>query len=293
MPLTTPAIRPVPWWLYMLRILPRSLPGKTRLSRLLCTIYRRTGPVKIQARNLHFSVPSIGEPMAHALISNGIYEPETAEAIQNHLPRDGTFIDVGANIGIFSLMAAHHWCPLGRVVALEASPHIYQWLTQNAQDNPRPSLQVIHSAVTNNTGETVQFFDAPVDKFGMGSLSSRFDEPGFEVPTLSLDDAVAAAEIKQVDVIKVDVEGHELGVFQGALKILHHPNPPVIIFEFNDWAEDRPQDRSKAGDAQRFLISQGYSIQKLDDYLTHGPNPGPVIEIGSAELIAWKHNTPS
>jgi hypothetical protein len=127
----------------------------------------------------------------------------------------------------------------------------------------------------------------------MGSLTSRFGDTGSLVTSLSLDDAASSNAIQQVHVIKVDVEGHELGVFQGALKILHHPNPPVIIFEFNDWAENRPQDRSKAGDAQRFLSSHGYSIQKLDDYLAHGPNPGPVIEIGSAELIAWKHNTPS
>lgn len=284
---------PVPRWLYKLRMIPRSLPGKTRLSRLLCTLHQPSGPVQIQAQNLQFSLPSMAEPMAHALIRDGIYEPQTAEAIQRHLPRDGTFMDVGANVGIFSLMASHHWCPLGRVFAFEASPHICQWLTRNAEDNPTPVLQVIHSAVTRHSGETLQFFDAPSAKFGMGSLTSRFGDTGSLVSSLSLDDAASSNAIKQVHVIKVDVEGHELGVFQGALKILHHPNPPVIIFEFNDWAENRSQDGSKAGDAQRFLSSHGYSIQKLDDYLTHGPNPGPVIEIGSAELIAWKHNTPS
>jgi FkbM family methyltransferase len=284
---------PVPWWLYKLRMLPRSLPGKTRLSRLLCTLHQPSGPVQIQAQNLQFSLPSMAEPMAHALIRDGIYEPQTAEAIQRHLPRDGIFLDVGANIGIFSLMAAHHWCPNGLVVAFEASPNISQWLKKNTENNPSPALRVIHSAVTGRSGELLPFFDAPSDRFGMGALTSRFDGPVATVSTISLDDAASSNAIQQVHVIKVDVEGHELGVFQGALKILHHPNPPVIIFEFNDWAENRLQDRSKAGDAQRFLSSHGYSIQKLDDYLTHGPNPGPVIEIGSAELIAWKHNTPS
>jgi FkbM family methyltransferase len=226
--------------------------------------------------------------MAHALIRDGVYEPQTAAAIQNHLPRDGTFIDVGANIGIFSLIAAHHWCPLGRVVAIEASPRICEWLMRNVQENSSPGLQILNSAITRKSGETALFFDAPMEKFGMGSLTSRFGNFGSAVNTLSLDDAAASLGISQVDVIKVDVEGHELGVFEGAMKLLHHPKPPVIIFEFNDWAENRPHDNTKAGDAQRFLALQGYSIQKLDAYFAEGPKSGPIIESGSTELIAWK-----
>jgi FkbM family methyltransferase len=277
----------IPKWLHLFRLLPFGIPGKHRLARFLIRLSGLKGPVQIDAGGLVYALPSIQEPMAHALVRDGQYEPETVRVIQQHLPRSGVFLDVGANVGLFALPAAHHWCPDGRVLAFEASPGIYEYLAHNLETNPAPNLQIRAAAVTARSGDQLTFFDATEDKFGMGSLTSRFNQAGVSVPTISLDDAVAAAAISQVDVIKVDVEGHELGVFQGALNILQQIKPPVIVFEFNDWAEQRP-DGTQAGDAQRFLISQGYSIQRLSDYLRLGAKAGPVMESGGAELIAWK-----
>ena len=277
----------VPWWLYALRLLPVGLPGKMRFARLISLAAQRKGPVTIHAAGLTLAVPSLLEPVAQSLVWNGVYEPETAAALKQHLGTAGTMVDVGANIGCFSLMAAHHWAPQGRVLALEASPTIHKWLAWNAAANPARNLTVVHAAVTNTSGETVSFYNAPENKFGMGSLTNRFDSEALPVRTITVDDAVAAAGITQVDVIKVDVEGHELGVFQGAVRTLNQARPPVIVFEFTDWGEAR-DDGSCAGDAQRFLISQGYQIQRLRDYLQHGPQACAVLEHGGADLIAWK-----
>ena len=277
----------VPRWLYALRLLPCSLPGKNRLGRLLMRLSGLRGAARVRAQGLSFTMPSVEEPVCQGLIRDGVYEPETAEALRRHLGTSGTLVDVGANIGVFSLLAAHRWCPAGRVLALEASPQIHAWLAGNVRENPAANLTVVHAAVTSRSGETVSFFNAPESKFGMGSLTNRFDSAAQSVSTITLDDAVAAAGIRQVDVIKVDVEGHELGVFQGAMRALHQEKPPVIVFEFTDWGETR-DDGSKAGDAQRFLISQGYVLQRLSEYLKSGPKPGPVLEHGGADLIAWK-----
>jgi len=280
-------ITKAPNWLMALRFFSKKLPAKHRLARFLIRLSGLKGPVQIDAGGLKYSLPSIQEPMAHALIRDELYEPDTVRVIQQHLPKSGVFLDVGANVGLFALPAAHHWCPDGRVLAFEASPGIYQYLAHNLEINPAPNLQLMAAAVTARSGDQLTFFDATEDKFGMGSLTNRFNQVGVSVPSISLDDAVAEAGIPQVDVIKVDVEGHELGVFQGALSILHQPKPPVIVFEFNDWAEQR-EDGTRAGDAQRFLVSQGYSIQRLSDYLRRGAVAGRVIETGGAELIAWK-----
>jgi hypothetical protein len=134
------------------------------------------------------------------------------------------------------------------------------------------------------------FYNAPEAKFGMGSLTNRFGTEGIAVPTVALDDAVRAHGIDRVRAIKVDVEGFELGVFQGATQILTQPSAPVVFFEFNDWAENRPEQGVRAGDAQRYLLSLGYHLQRLDDFLA-GLLPGSeVIETGSADLVAIRHD---
>lgn len=282
-------VQRLPWWIYAPRLLPRSLPGKTRFARWFIRRGERSGPVEIPAQGLRFAVPSMKEPVAQYLIWDGVYEWETAEAIRRHLPSNGTFVDVGANVGMFSLLAAHHWAPQGQVLALEASPSVLPWLQRNAAQNPALNLQIRHAAVTSVSGQQALFFAAPANHFGMGALADRFngETKAVEVPTISLDDAIAQAGLTHVDVIKVDVEGYELGVFQGALRTLNQERPPVIIFEFQAWAENRPGE-IQPGDAQRFLAAQGFHLQTLRDYLRHGYRPGTVLETWGADMIAWK-----
>jgi FkbM family methyltransferase len=277
----------LPAWLYLLRLWPRALRGKTRVARWLSARCGLSGAVKIQAQGLSWAVPSLSEPVAQGLLRDGVYEPTTSEVIRRHLPKDGALVDVGANVGMFSLMAAHFWAKEGKVLALEASPQIIQWLRYNHEQNPAQNLTVRHAAVTESSGGEISFFNAPDAKFGMGSLTNRFSSSAVKVKTVSVDDAVAEAQLGHVHVMKVDVEGHELGVFKGAAKLLAQQPAPLIVFEFNDWAENR-DDGSRAGDAQRYLQSLGYQLQTVDGYLAGRRDPLPALEVGGADFVAWK-----
>src|SRR5262249_13394872 len=79
----------------------------------------------------------------------------------------------------------------------------------------------------------------------------------------SLDTMLAEMNIHQPDVIKIDVEGAELGVLRGAARLLASERPPVIVFEFADWAEARIPGQ-RPGDAQAFLIASGYRLFYLE-----------------------------
>jgi hypothetical protein len=99
-----------------------------------------------------------------------------------------------------------------------------------------------------------------------------------------LDRLLAVANLTHVNVLKIDVEGFELKVLQGAATLLAAERPPLVIFEFCDWAEARVPGVER-GDAQRFLIAQGYSIRLADRYPRGRPMTA-VMTDGAAMLVA-------
>jgi len=282
------AVQSIPPWLYCCRWLPRGLPGRGRIIRAFFRMAAPAGPVEIQAGRLTFCAPSLQEPVAAHLLSDGVYDPGTRAVIQRTLPRDGCFLDVGANIGAMALWAATACCPQGRVLGFEASPRIFQFLRQNAGQNRVQNFAPLHYAITAKADDVLTFFDAPEAKFGMGSLANRFSGRGVKVSTTTLDAIAASHALNQVDVIKVDVEGFELGVFEGAIQLLRRTPAPVIVFEFNDWAEERPDEGVSPGAAQRFLLAQGYRLQSVASFLDGQPPGMTVLTRGGADLVATR-----
>ncbi len=125
----------------------------------------------------------------------------------------------------------------------------------------------------------------------MGSRSmSRFGhENATSVEMTKLDSLAEKLNLDRVDCIKVDVEGYEQQVFQGASKILMQYKP-VIFFEFCDWSENRPNENSQAGDAQEYLMTLGYKIFLLESWISSKSPLAKALKKGSADLVAsYKH----
>ena len=276
----------VPKLLYMLRLLPSWLPGRYRFIFLCVRLSNLQGPVIILDRLFKWLVPSASEPVAIELIANGCYEKQTCEAIKRFLPPDGVLIDVGANIGAIAIRAAKIYCPSGLVLGFEASPTIYRYLIQNVEFNSVKNIKLYPNAVGRENGKQVTFFEAPESKFGMGSMANRFHGNQVDVEMLTLDHALSSMRISKVHVLKVDVEGFELDVFRGASALIEGDEPPVIIFEFNDWAENQIENNQVAGDAQRYLLSKGYRLQSVGSFLKNGKWTDTVIDRGGCDVIA-------
>ena len=120
----------------------------------------------------------------------------------------------------------------------------------------------------------------------MGSIGPQFDAEPMILKQRTLDDVLDERGIDDIDVAKLDIEGAELGALQGLKRRLIGAKPPVIVFEFNDWAESRIAGQS-AGDAQAFLLSIGYRLFRL----ARGGATGAAMECpltaGSAMILAF------
>jgi len=247
----------------VVRIIPDNLPGKFRLARLSLRPFRSLAGVRIPDRyGNELWCPNLEEPMALGLFAQGAYEPGTIDSILSQLEGGGTFVDVGSNIGAIALPIAARR-PSARVICVEADPEIAELLRANVSTNSLPNVTIIECIAGGEAASAVSFYRAPPNKFGMGSVAPRFNGAVLDLKQRTLDEVCDELGVTTIDVLKIDVEGSELGVLRGAERRLKSPEAPWIIFEFNDWAEAGIPGQSP-GAAQAYLISLGFSLFELD-----------------------------
>jgi FkbM family methyltransferase len=148
-----------------------------------------------------------------ALLQYGHFEPATAALIQRLVRHDSVFVDVGANVGSHALRAARCITGSGRVVAIEASPAAFDKLIVNLSLNEHGRrISPILCAVAAETG--LSSFVVPSDEnLGQGHLvSAEKREAAFTVATVRLVQILEHVKVSQVDVLKIDIEGHESDV---------------------------------------------------------------------------------
>ncbi len=170
------------------------------------------------------------------------WEPELTQLIWNSCSSDTVFVDVGANIGYFTLLAGSkiHAGGSGRVIAVEPNPECCALIERNLVINWSMCDIALHKvAVGAEKGEV--WLASPADRAANAHLSSGGGEENgerkFRVPLAPLD-ALVPDGLK-VDILKIDVEGHELSVFHGAHRIIAQSPAIKIVME---WSQKQMQD---------------------------------------------------
>lgn len=283
-----PLPKNIPSSYYLLRIIPSWLPGKTRLCNSILGTSKINGPIKLNVINITLETPSIKESISKHIIFDGIYEKETYDLLKKILKKDSVFFDIGANVGLFSILASKNLNPSGKTFSFEASPTIFHFLKNNANANNCSNLSIFNNAVYDKSDYEISFFEAPPDKYGMGSLYDRAGSNKVQIKTISIDDFMESNSIKNVDLIKIDIEGYEKFAFEGAKKLFSRPDAPKIIFEFNDWGETPEKTGTPQGEAQRILRNFGYKTQKLENWIKKPCSNEEIVTKGGCNIIAWK-----
>jgi FkbM family methyltransferase len=152
-----------------------------------------------------------------------------------------TFVDIGANVGYFTTMAARAVGPRGRVLAVEPEPHNFELLSSNVVDNGLDCVDLVQAALGSTRGEASLFLNA--DNHGDHRLwSNSPDAVGRQtmtVPTWTLDELVAAHDLDHVDVVKIDVQGYEHEIAKGMIDLLESADRLSILSEFWPYGIER------------------------------------------------------
>lgn len=169
------------------------------------------------------------------------------EFFRRYLIPGDTVIDVGANIGHLALTASILVGQKGKVYAIEAHPRIFRYLESNIGLNRVKNLEAINKAIGNAVGH-VHFSDIRSDD----QNSVILDRVGIDVPVSRLDDLLISAT--PIALMKVDVEGFEKFVFEGAKTTLME----VKSIYFESWDKNFSKFGYSCGDLFELLHSSGF-----------------------------------
>ncbi len=150
----------------------------------------------------------------------GLWEPPVTRWICRRLRSGDTFIDVGANIGYFTLLASRLVGDHGRVVAIEASPRIFSQLQSNLSLNGVLNVRAVNVAISDGEG-VVKLYRGPDWNIGQTTAvdTGEFPFEG-EVAAASLSVVLRPEELRKARIMKIDIEGMEWSALQGILPVL-------------------------------------------------------------------------
>ena len=177
-----------------------------------------------------------GIAMSSLLFWHGIdgHEPATSRTLRFFFERAGTFIDVGANCGLYSILGGL-WNPQLQVVAFEPVPPIFEGLKKNVRLNHlESSVRCEPVALSNQSGNAILFLPNPegLDRESTGTLvaeswQARKNSPQLGVQTVRFDDYESLHRMR-VDLVKIDVEDFEANVLEGMQATITRDRPFIV-----------------------------------------------------------------
>lgn len=192
-------------------------------------------------------------------IRAGEYEPHVAATLDRLVSAGEVFVDVGANVGYHAFRASSRVGAGGRVVVVEANPENARLIAHTIAFNSLANVELVPLALAGGRGY-VNFGTHVGSNGGFlpDDAGTTGSGRGMIVPTMALDDL----GLDRVSVIKIDVEGAEGIVIDGALGTIERCRP-TFVMEFSQEMTSRVSARSPEAHLQRFLDA-GYSISIID-----------------------------
>jgi FkbM family methyltransferase len=205
---------------------------------------------------------------------DGRYEPNEMFAISKLLGPGMTFVDIGANEGVFTLLAAAAVGPSGSVHAFEPSPREGARLRSNVELNRFTNVHVHALALGSKTGVATLNVAGP-DHPGHNTLGAfsyaESSHQSVEVPLVTLDDVLEREDVTQLDVVKIDVEGSETAVIRGARRTLERFRPTIVVEAFEPALQAMGSSVRELLDLVR---DSGYDVGELDGTPVAGSEGG-------------------
>jgi FkbM family methyltransferase len=217
--------------------------------------------------------------------NNQLYEGETSQLLATVLRPGDTFLDVGAHVGYFSMLAGALVGPGGKVVSFEPEERNYRQLLDHVEINDLRHVTPVNAAVAHEDG--VADFHVNSDNDGGHALwnvgEHQFNQQSRETPltrqidVVSVDRFLRENGISAPRVIKIDAEGSEHAVLLGARETLRSSPAAFVIAEINHFGLERMGTSERA--IRDTMTELGYETYAFD------PNGQRIVRLGDEDYI--------
>lgn len=227
--------------------------NKNRKVKALLTLFKRGLVIRLHKYPMVYPfvenvslVVTPGMSSAELQIYTGLYDTNEMLFVMHYLRTEDTFVDVGANIGVYSVLASG--ISGAKSLSFEPIPSTFANLKRNMHYNNLQDRSELFNLGVGDKEETLIFSNA-LDAINHVINENDFSGPVTHVPVNSLDNLLLN---KNVNLLKIDVEGFEANVINGASETLKRPELKVIIMETN-------------GLSDQYEFGQNYLHNKLLD----------------------------
>lgn len=228
---------------------------------------------RLNSRILRFVRPSETKVLGHRMLLDkcdslelavrGVYEPLETQIACGLIPQGGVVVDIGANIGYYTLLAARAVGATGQVYAFEPEPENFSLLVKNLRLNGYAHVQAQNAAVSDATG-TLKLFVSSENKGDHRVYDAGNEKrPSVTVRVFRLDDYFAD-DIPQIDLLKMDIQGAEGRALEGMRGVLLSRPPRAILTEF--WPLGLRRAGSDPSQVLTLLEGCGYTLSILDEH---------------------------
>jgi FkbM family methyltransferase len=248
--------------------LPR-VTGAGILGNVVRDFYARRdrSPVVVPVRGVLMELDPAENVDGNLLFCPQLYDRRELQVLLAALRPGDVFVDVGAHIGLYALLAARRVAPGGRVIAIEADPQTHARLAGNVRRNSGLTVETVCVAVSDTDGRARLALNTTGNRGGNSLLVGGND--AIEVTCRRLADVLADQGVEKVDGMKLDVEGMEFRVLRRFLADAPAAlRPRVVALEHQaHWIADA------GGDAVELLAGAGYRTvlaTRLNRVMVHG-----------------------
>jgi FkbM family methyltransferase len=218
-----------------------------------------------------------GDYIGNEILKAKSYEPHVTALIRTILIKDDVFLDLGANVGYFTLLAASLLKDTGRVIAFEPNPQNQQLIYASILKNGFSNVKLYPYAVSDS--ESILRFTTVGSNGGVVTDFSRDQRYFLLVQSVVLDNILKNET--RIDVVKIDIEAHEPSAIRGMAALINK-HKPKIITEYHPWAMQLNNAEAPLDYLQQ-IYRFGYSLSIIEPM-------GNLLTVSSADDIMhyWK-----
>jgi FkbM family methyltransferase len=207
-----------------------------------------------------------------AIAANKTYEPHVTKVLRRELRSDDVFLDIGANVGFFTMLAWSMLKKTGKVISVEPNPANVRLIHASIEHNAARNV-FVHPYAAGNSAGSLRF--ANIGSNGLVVTDQCPEQRHFFlVQSVALDDLLNDEE--KISFVKMDIEAYEPFALVGMTKLMKRHRPKLLT-EFHPWAM-KHYNRLEPADYLHHILSFGYELSIIDP-------AGELVATSSAEDI--------